>query len=170
MNAVEPSPDRRRLFPYCGIGGEGNMSWTSKLWIALLTVVVWGVAATSAHAQGTTTIKAGDAAWQPSEVTVPTGTTVRWEFDQTSLPHTVTSTSANWSKNESRNAGGPAVEHTFNKPGIYTFRCNLHGGMTGKVTVETEGSYDVLVFSRTTGFRHESAITAGRNAITQMGV
>src|ERR671914_1984314 len=115
MNAVEPSPDRRRLFPYCGIGGEGNMSWTSKLWIALLTVVVWGVAATSAHAQGTTTIKAGDAAWQPSEVTVPTGTTVRWEFDQTSLPHTVTSTSANWDPplNESRDAGGPAGTYEF---------------------------------------------------------
>jgi plastocyanin len=82
---------------------------TSKLWIALLTVVVWAFATTAAQAQGTTTIKAADAAWQPSEVTVPTGTTVRWEFDQTTLPHTVTSTSSNWSKNESRDAGGPAT-------------------------------------------------------------
>ena len=61
------------------------MSGTSKLWMALLTVVVWGFAATAAHAQGTTTIKAGDTAWQPNAVTVPTGTTVRWEFDQTTV-------------------------------------------------------------------------------------
>src|SRR5918992_1283522 len=169
MRPMAASPNRRIDIPYCGKReGVGQMS--GKLGMALLTVVVWAFAATAAHAQGTTTIKAGDAAWQPSEVTVPTGTTVRWEFDQTSLPHTVTSTSANWSKNESRNAGGPAVEHTFNKPGIYTFRCTLHGGMTGTIPVESDEPYDVLVFSRTTGFRHESAIAAGRNAITQMGV
>ena len=49
------------------------MSGTSKLWMALLTVVVWASAATAAHAQGTTTIKAADAEWQPNAVTVPTG-------------------------------------------------------------------------------------------------
>ena len=91
------------------------MQGTSKLWLALLTVVVWGFAATAAHAQST--IKAADAAWQPAEVTVPTGTTVRWEFDQTSVPHTVTSTSTNWTKNESREPGGPAVTETFDEPG-----------------------------------------------------
>ena len=41
--------------------------------------------------------------------------------------------------------------------------------MTGTVTVEADEPYDVLVFSRTTGFRHETAIAAGRTAITQMG-
>src|SRR5918995_3943171 len=140
------------IIPYCGRGGEGRM--TRKLWIALLTVVVWAFAATAAQAQGTTTIKAGDSAWQPAEVTVPTGTTVRWEFDQTSLPHTVTSTGTNWDPplNESREPGGPAVTYEFDEPGIYTFRCDLHGGMTGTVTVESDEPYDVLVFSRTTGF------------------
>jgi cytochrome c len=143
------------------------MSRKSKLWIALLTVVVWAFAATAAHAQ--TTIKANDSAgstWQPADVTVPSGSTVRWEFDQATLPHTVTSTSANWTKNETRDPGGAAVEHTFTAPGTYTFHCTLHGGMSGTVTVEP---YDVLVFSRTTGFRHESAIAAGRAAIPQMG-
>ena len=140
------------------------MSGMSKLWMALLTVVVWALAATAAQAQ--TTIKAGDSSWTPDAVTVPTGATVRWEFDQTTVPHTVTSTSGNWSKNESREPGGAAVTHRFTAPGTYTFRCDLHGGMTGTVTVE---SFDVLVFSRTTGFRHETAIAAGRTAIQQMG-
>src|ERR687896_2023075 len=52
MNAVEPSPDRRRLFPYCGIGGEGNMSRTSKLCAALISaliVTVLSAAPASAH-------------------------------------------------------------------------------------------------------------------------
>jgi cytochrome c len=142
------------------------MSGTSKLWMALLTVVVWALAASAAHAQ--TTIKAADASWQPSEVTVPTGTTVRWEFDQTTVPHTVTSTSTNWNKNESREPGGPAVTETFNTPGTYTFRCNLHGGMTGTVTVTGEPP-SVLVFSKTTGFRHTESIAAGIVAIEQMG-
>src|SRR5687767_6938489 len=134
MSPVAASPNRRMTIPYCGTGGEAHMSGKSKLWIALLAVVVWAFAATAAHAQ--TTIKANDSTWQPADVTVPSGSTVRWEFDQTTLPHTVTSTSANWTKDESREPGGAPVEHTFTKPGTYTFRCNLHGGMTGSVTVE----------------------------------
>ena len=138
----------------------------SKFVLALVAFVVAGALAASA-AQAQTTIKAGDAVWQPPAVTVTTGATVRWEFDQTSLPHTVTSTSGNWSKNESRDPGGAPVTHTFDEPGTYTFRCTLHGDMNGTVTVEA--AYDVLVFSRTTGFRHETAIAAGRTAIEQMG-
>ncbi|HWM11671.1 MAG TPA: ThuA domain-containing protein, partial [Solirubrobacteraceae bacterium] len=149
------------------------MSTTSKLWAVLVAVVVWAFAASAAHAQAPTVIEADDSAgstWQPADVTVPSGATVRWEFDEADLPHTVTSTSSNWTKNESREPGGAAVEHTFESPGTYTFRCNIHGGMTGSVTVEaSDEPYDVLVFSRTTGFRHADAIAAGRTAIDQMG-
>jgi PKD repeat protein/glucose/arabinose dehydrogenase len=35
---------------------------------------------------------------------------------------------------------------------------------------QTQPRFDVLVFSRTTGFRHTAAINAGRSALTQMGV
>ena len=43
--------------------------------------------------------------------------------------------------------------------------------MTGTVTVNAPGEprFDVLVFSRTTGFRHTDAIDAGKLAIPQMG-
>ena len=108
-------------------------------------------------------------AFQPSDVTVPAGTPVRWEFDQAAASHTLTSTSANWSVDETRSPGGAAIERTFTDPGVYTFICRFHGGMSGSVTVESDEPYDVLVFSRTTGFRHETAIAAGRTAITQMG-
>ena len=102
-----------------------------------------------------------------------TGTTVRWEFDQATAPHTVTSTGTNWDQpvDETRNPGGAAVERTFNTAGTYTYNCRIHGGMTGTVTVEGAAAprFDVLVFSRTTGFRHAEAIAAGRTEISAMG-
>jgi plastocyanin len=62
------------------------------------------------------TIKAVDSpaqAFSPSDVTVTTGQTVSWEFDQAATTHTVTSTSANWSIDETRAPNGTAVEHVF---------------------------------------------------------
>ena len=149
------------------------MSSTSKLVMAVVAaLIVWALAPAVASAQGPTVIDAVDSpapAFAPSQVTVPTGTTVRWEFDQAAATHTVTSTSGNWNVDQTRQPGGAAVEETFQSPGTYTFHCKIHGGMTGTVTVEADEPYDVLVFSRTTGFRHETAIAAGRTAITQMG-
>ena len=59
----------------------------------------------------------------------------------------------------------------FTAAGTYTFRCSIHGGMTGSVTVQEADAprFDVLVFSRTTGFRHTDAIEAGRAQISAMG-
>jgi len=82
--------------------------------------------ANAAMAQGpAATIKAQDAPTQgfsPSDVTIAAGQTVRWEFDQAAATHTVTSTSSNWSIDETRNFGGTVVEHTFADPGTYTDR------------------------------------------------
>ena len=149
----------------------------SKLGLAAVAaLLVLGIAASTASAQAPTVIEAVDSpgpAFAPSEVTVTTGTTVRWEFDQATAPHTVTSTGANWDPplDETRNPGGAAVERTFNTAGTYTYLCRIHGGMTGTVTVEGAAvpRFDVLVFSRTTGFRHAEAIAAGRTEISAMG-
>ncbi len=148
------------------------MSSRAKLCMAFIAALVgFSLAATSASAQApAATIDASDAsgpAWEPPAVTVQAGSTVRWEFDQAQTPHTLTSSSANWSIDETRDPGGAAIERAFPAPGTYTFLCRFHPNMTGTVTVE--GKYDVLVFSKTTGFRHESAITAGKAAIAQMG-
>ena len=68
----------------------------SKLGLAAVAaLLVLGIAASTASAQAPTVIEAVDSpgpAFQPSEVTVATGTTVRWEFDQATAQHTVTST------------------------------------------------------------------------------
>ncbi|HEY6691542.1 MAG TPA: ThuA domain-containing protein, partial [Solirubrobacteraceae bacterium] len=119
------------------------------------------------------TIKAVDSpaqAFSPSDVTVTTGQTVRWEFDQAATTHTVTSTSANWSVDETRAPNGAAVEHTFTQPGTYTFHCTIHPSMIGSVAVSAaaDSLENVLVFSETAGFRHDS-IPNGIAAIQQLG-
>src|SRR4051794_28121272 len=69
-------------------------------------------------------------AFQPPNVTINAGDTVRWEFDQATATHTVTSSSANWTISEVRSAGGAPAEHTFTEAGTYTFLCTIHNGMT----------------------------------------
>ena len=130
--------------------------------------------ANAALAQGpAATIDAQDAParqFNPSDVTIAQGQTVRWEFDEAQTTHTVTATSSNWSVDETRSPNGTAVEHTFDQPGTYTFHCTIHPAMTGSVTVSAaaDALEKVLVFSKTAGFRHDS-IPAGIAAIQQLG-
>ena len=106
--------------------------------------------------------------FQPANVTIETGDTVRWEFDAAATTHNVVSQSSNWSINESRGPNGAPIERTFNTAGTYTFLCNLHTGMTGSITVEAPTLDRVLVFSKTGGFRHDS-IPQGIAAIQALG-
>src|SRR6187397_1745894 len=73
--------------------------------VLLAALIIWALTPGVASAQAPPTIDAVDSpsqAWQPSTATVPTGTTVRWEFDQATQTHSLTSTSANWSVDETR--------------------------------------------------------------------
>jgi plastocyanin len=112
--------------------------------------------------------------WVPPNVTIDTGDTVSWEFDQAQAPHNVTASSANWTSPDSTNkAPGSAetVQFTFEQAGVYTFLCTIHPQMTGSVTVgdEPPGQLEnVLVFSKTAGFRHDS-IPDGIAAIEALG-
>jgi cytochrome c len=143
--------------------------------VALVTVlVVCAVGAGAAYAD-TVVIDAVDPAssgpvFQPPSVTIDAGDTVRWEFDQAATTHTVTSSSTNWSTDESRPPNGAAIERRFDNAGTYTFLCKIHSGMTGSVTVAapTNTLDKVLVFSKTAGFRHDS-IPQGIAAIQALG-
>ena len=101
-------------------------------------------------------------AWQPQNVTVSTGETVRWDFDGTALPHNVHGTGSNWSPALQSPIGTDQdpVDYTFTAPGVYTFVCDVHGAsMSGTVTVEEPGAdplENVLVFYKVGGFPHTS--------------
>src|SRR3954454_1606899 len=141
--------------------------------LVLIAAVVWGVLATPASA-ATAVIDAVDTSasqFQPPNVTINPGDSVRWEFDQASTTHTVTSASSNWTEDESRAPNGAPITKTFDTPGVYSFLCKIHSGMTGSVTVAAPSGNTlskVLVFSKTAAFRHDS-IPAGIAAIQSLG-
>lgn len=69
--------------------------------------------------------------FQPSSVTIPSGETVTWLNDDEEI-HTVTGDdfgSGNISP-------GAEFTRTFDDPGTYEYRCSIHPGMVGTVTVE----------------------------------
>src|SRR3954447_8440873 len=112
-------------------------SLRSALLATLFAAVAWAIAAVPAHA-ATVVIDAVDTSasqFQPANVTVDVGDTVRWEFDQAATTHTVTSNTPNWTLDESRAPNGAAISKTFDTPGVYGFLCKIHNGMTGSVTV-----------------------------------
>ena len=131
------------------------------------------MAASPAQAAKTVVIDSVDtpaSVFQPANVTVEVGDTVRWEFDQALAAHTVKSQGTNWAQpiNESRAPNGAPINRTFTAPGTYNFLCDIHTGMTGSVTVEAPKLERVLVFSKTGGFRHDS-IPQGIAAVQALG-
>ena len=118
------------------------MSSTSKLWMALLAaVVVWALARERRVRAGRRrrSRPATRGAGSPTAVTVPTGATVRWEFDQaTAAAHGHLDERQLDQERVARRRAAPRSSTPFDAPGTYTFRCNLHGGMTGTVTVEAD--------------------------------
>src|SRR3954453_22045738 len=129
--------------------------------LVMVAAVAWAIAAVPAQA-ATVVIDAVDTnvhQFQPPNVTVDVGDTVRWEFDQATATHSVTSNSANWTMDVTRDPNGAPVTKTFDTAGTYSFLCKFHPGMSGSVTVRAAAPNalsKVLVFSKTAGFRHDS--------------
>lgn len=82
----------------------------------------------------------GDYVFEPSELTVSAGTTVR--FVWLSPTHNVAVASqpdaADWSGHDTLENRGFSVEHTFEVPGRYEYVCTPHRteGMRGTIVVE----------------------------------
>jgi plastocyanin/type 1 glutamine amidotransferase len=143
------------------------LALAAALCICLFTATVAGAQAPDA----TISVTGTETTWTPSTVTVATGDTVRWTFTGSTQAHNVRSTSGNWNVNTPIETNQAPYDHTFTTAGTYTFRCDVHGGMTGTVTVEDPGAdplENVLVFSETAGFRHDS-IPQGIAAIQALG-
>jgi plastocyanin len=138
--------------------------------VGVLVLCLWG--AGPAAAQTTHVVQAVDPnSWSPANISAQTGDTVRWEFDGTAVSHNVRSSSANWTLTSPIQVAGPPVQFTFDTPGTYTFLCEVHGSMTGSVTVAdapADPLEKILVFSETAGFRHDS-IPQGIAALQALG-
>jgi nitrite reductase (NO-forming) len=102
--------------------------------------------ATLAYAQETISMPAGSANpsnpefFVPAETSVPTGTTVTWSNDDTTI-HTVVEGSPQAGAGETPAfdsgiiAPGATWENTFDTAGDFDYYCSLHPFMVGKVTV-----------------------------------
>ena len=77
--------------------------------------------------------------YEPTTLTVPTGTTVTWKNSDSTL-HTVTSGSAESGVSgtefdSSYMAAGKTFQHTFSSAGTFDYYCTLHPFMKGQVVV-----------------------------------
>lgn len=83
---------------------------------------------------GPATVTLRDIEFQPANLQVTTGTTVTWAWADGGIEHDVVATRfASDLKTEG------TFTHTFEAPGTYAYRCSVHPGMTGTVTVVAGG-------------------------------
>jgi plastocyanin len=82
----------------------------------------------------------GDNMFNPSQLEVKVGTTVRWTNNGTNK-HNITSanltTASPQDTFKSQDLGnGESFSFTFTKPGTYVYRCTIHPNMTGTIVVK----------------------------------
>jgi plastocyanin len=111
---------------------------------AIAATVVFGTAGIASAAQDETITADDSTVFTPSEVTIDVGESVTWTFANPTNPHNVVAkpdSPTPWSTGD----GFPVANHpnvgpiTFDGAGTYTFQCQAHGGMEGRVIVGDGG-------------------------------
>lgn len=72
-------------------------------------------------------------AYNPQNLTIPAGATVRWTNNETLTSHTVTAD--DFSFDSGILGRGQQFSRTFTTPGVYPYHCELHFTMSGTITV-----------------------------------
>jgi plastocyanin len=111
---------------------------TRRLLIPLAVLSPLALAAPAMAAD--TSVNVVDFAFQPKSVQIDVGDQVTWNFAVAG--HTTTSNAGQaerWNSGPETNAGGTSFEHTFTKPGRFTYICLPHQTfMKGTVTVGSD--------------------------------
>ena len=89
----------------------------------------WGPGPT---APAGTSVRMAGSRFEPTTLTVPPGSTVRW-FNDDALPHTVTAADSSWDSGNL--APGGSFERRFDSAGSYAYLCRYHPGQTGTIVV-----------------------------------
>jgi plastocyanin len=125
------------------------------------------VATATPAPQAATNVSIVNFAFQPADLTVRVGDTVRWT-NQGSASHTTTSDSSQWASPALLT--GQTYEVAFPSPGDYAYHCAIHASMTGTihVTATTLGNTSVgaTLDSGDSNAMNGSRITTGAQAIT----
>ena len=76
------------------------------------------------------TVELKNIAFNPPSVTIKSGQSVLWKFDDGSIAHNVTGDGY-----RSSDMSSGTYNHTFTSSGTYHYQCTIHSGMTGQVIV-----------------------------------
>lgn len=99
--------------------------------LILAGVLVMGLAPAPTTASGHVVVKAtGSKRWNPSFPHVEPGQRVVWK-NPTGRVHTVTSYGGGWSKDVRLARNGGKTGKTFNKEGVFRYRCKRHSTLSG---------------------------------------
>ncbi len=103
--------------------------------IALALLVATGLAGFGGSprlAFGDNTVSIASVAFSTPSLTIAAGDTVTWVNNDAAV-HNVTADDGSWSSGLL--TAGASFSHTFTDPGVYTYSCTLHPGMTGTIVV-----------------------------------
>lgn len=81
-----------------------------------------------------TVIASATLVFNPTSLTVASGTTVTYTFE--GVTHNVTFTATNGVPADIPNSSNTSVTRVFSTPGSYGYHCTIHPTMTGTVTVQ----------------------------------
>ena len=123
--------------------------------LAAILVVVAGIGPSAAGelvptagAQGNQqTVSIRDFLFEPSQLTVESGTTVRW-VNEGNTPHTVTANDGSFDSGTLN--PGQSSTFTFERPGTFSYHCEIHPQMMASVTVGGGGGTTEATTPRTT--------------------
>ena len=115
--------------------GRPRLARAARVGIVAVALIVGAVPFASMSAAGNQTIVIVDSAYRPPDVTVTVGDVFRYQSGQ--LAHTVTADDGSFDSGEV--APGKTFSHFFDRTGVFTYHCTIHG-MTGKLTVVAAGT------------------------------
>jgi plastocyanin len=96
---------------------------------------VVGVAGANLGQAGTKVTANSSLHFAPGTITVSTGQIIQWTVAPDSVPHNVTFDSNGTLTSPATLGPGESWQVKFTVPGTYAYRCTIHDGMNGKVTV-----------------------------------
>lgn len=73
--------------------------------------------------------------FSPGSVTIRTGSVVTWTWNSGNIAHNVNFGGAAGAPTNIPNTSSGSVDRTFDQAGVFSYRCTLHAGMTGAITV-----------------------------------
>jgi plastocyanin len=104
--------------------------------LSLMMLLTLAPTAEAQNNQKVVTVSIRDFFFDPANITVAPGTTVRW-VNQGNAPHTVTANDKSF--DSERLNPGQSFTHTFQGAGTFSYFCEIHPHMTASVSVNASG-------------------------------